>query len=706
MAFGFLNNAQAQSAPTAIPDFSAMQKKAHENLEAEVKRIVDMPIAQTLSPEDVEMVSRHYLSTEAFNEGERLRIEQATAMVHYMDYGGIFVPLGVGKGKTMISFMIAQEIYARLIRQRNQGDLSKEPRILLVVQANLIPKFEADVPKMRWFLKDIPPYFVLNGPNKSRRTMLAKSKRRGLYVCSYHTLSSKDATDILEAIQPAAIICDEAHNVAGTKDSARAKRFREYVNNHQPEIIPLSGTMTRKSVMEYHYLAKHALGEYNFLPNSYQMAQEWGAVLDSDIPCLGQFRNDLAPRPGPINFLVDWENTNFSDEKTEKNLIGFRKAFSHRFRTTPGVICSNGDEDNIGAGLILNNNACPEASARPGWDKLQEHVKILTEDFQTPSGEELPCAMNVWGYRYQMEATGFYYDLYWREAEDVAKSRQISLQAAKDILNRSIDSHNLHKTYNSVLRSWLAESSRPHLDTYMLVGLNMKNHGDKYVGKTLYSAWKNWHNSLFDEIETRHRKPVRVCDFKVKACADEVYAKRKEGGIIWYAHHEMGTWMMEELKARGLEPVHCPSGTASNKYLDNTKGMAGTIIVAMLPAHCTGKDLQFGFCRNYFLQNPISATMCQQALGRTHRSGQYADDVGVNFYLATTFDHAHFNMLLVDAAYVQQTTKEPQKIFIGSYTFRPKSIPRDALVEMGARLPRFDKSVEKVLDGVLLKKGE
>jgi len=70
------------------------------------------------------------------------------------------------------------------------------------------------------------------------------------------------------------------------------------------------------------------------------------------------------------------------------------------------------------------------------------------------------------------------------------------------------------------------------------------------------------------------------------------------------------------------------------------------------------------------------------------------------YYLGTAFDTAHFNALLTDTAYVQQSTEGKQKLLIGSYNFRPKSIPYTALAEMCARIPRLDRDKERLLEGI------
>jgi hypothetical protein len=452
--------------------------------------------------------------------------------------------------------------------------------------------------------------------------------------------------------------------------------------------------------MDYWFLSKAALGQNNFLPNSKHMAEEWASALDSSAPNMSGFRNDLRPRPGPIAYISSWCHKYFPEIELPPNLIGFRRGYAKRMVTAPGVICSS-QEDPVKASLVFSNNLCKGMEARPGWARLQEHLEILMEDFQTPSGEELACAMNVWMYRYEMEATGFYYDLYWREAEELARVRKISKSVAEDILERSKESNEKHKQYNAALRHWIKNNSRPHLDTPSLIGTNMRNHKAENVGITLYSKWITWKDSIFIEMDCRQRRPVRVCDFKVREVAQDIWDNRTHGNIVWYTNQEMGEWAMDELRAKGLDPIHCPRGDWSNKFLNDPERYKGKDIVAAIGPHSEGKDLQFGLYRNYYLQVPVSALKMEQNLGRTHRQGQLQDEVDAQFYLCSDFDWAHFNMILNDTAYMQQTTTQMQKLLLGSYNFKPRSIPYTALMEMGSGIKKLDLDGKKILDQII-----
>jgi hypothetical protein len=50
---------------------------------------------------------------------------------------------------------------------------------------------------------------------------------------------------------------------------------------------------------------------------------------------------------------------------------------------------------------------------------------------------------------------------------------------------------------------------------------------------------------------------------------------------------------------------------------------------------------------------------------------------------------------------MQQTTTQKHKLLMGSYTFRPRSIPYTALQEMGAGIKRIGREGAKLLEGIV-----
>jgi len=121
--------------------------------EGEVSRIVSMPVVRKMEREEVEAFSRARVLRHAFEAGFRLNPDQAEALKAYEDYGGVLAPIGVGRGKTLASLMIADAAYRRGI---NKIVLHLPPTIVSQLVGNDI----------RWARNRVPisfPIHVLHG---------------------------------------------------------------------------------------------------------------------------------------------------------------------------------------------------------------------------------------------------------------------------------------------------------------------------------------------------------------------------------------------------------------------------------------------------------------------------------------------------------------------------------------------------------------
>ena len=83
-------------------------------------------------------------------------------------------------------------------------------------------------------------------------------------------------------------------------------------------------------------------------------------------------------------------------------------------------------------------------------------------------------------------------------------------------------------------------------------------------------------------------------------------------------------------------------------------------------AHATGKNLQHQ-SRNLILELRREAAVMEQMLGRTHRSGQNADDVRGDLLISNGFDLALFGAILRDADYIQSTMGTRQRLCYATY---------------------------------------
>ena len=85
------------------------------------------------------------------------------------------------------------------------------------------------------------------------------------------------------------------------------------------------------------------------------------------------------------------------------------------------------------------------------------------------------------------------------------------------------------------------------------------------------------------------------------------------------------------------------------------------IIVASMEAQGTGKNLQH-YCRNLFTSMPLNGTTFEQVCGRTHRSGQEADEVVIDWFGHTPETADALSVVIEDAEFVQETTGQRQKV--------------------------------------------
>lgn len=654
---------------------------------AEIHRVLELPMYDGLSEAEYEEYNRMNVLASAYDSGFRLFPVQADAVSTYEMQGtGGFFPIGVGFGKTAITLMISHKAWSKGLRKM----------LLLVPPQVLAQLVTVDIRWARTRIVIDYPIHVLGGLNRAQRLSLARSGKKGLYILPYSYLSVKDTTDMLEAIAPEIIIADEVQYLAN-RNSARTKRLFNYINhNKDVEGVALSGTITSKTIQDYHHLSTWCCKDKNFLPNSVTLAHEWAAIIDAQASAGGLYE---VPQysAGALRPLLQWARNNFPKESFDETIPGFRKAFKFRMRTSPCVV-SSGDAA-IGTSLIIENRPVPDFKKVEGWDKLEKHINDIEELWLTPNGDEIEHAIHTWKWLYEL-ASGFYNELTWPTPETLANRRGISAEAAEDLLERAKRHHEAGQDYARTLRAWLDEKSSPRLDTPLLVAQSMSQHGPRDVGYELYSQWQRMHSLDFEGRPERDSRAVRVCPFKINhavAYARDL-ADSGKGGIFWVYHQEVGAWLRDAMVEAGLEDhiLHCPAGDMHNKEILDPENR-DKLVVASMTAHGTGKNLQH-FQHQMFVQWPRQAVAAEQTIGRTHRSGQVADELTVMTCNTLEFDHLNFAACINDALYIHQTTGNRQKLIYSSYSpTMPKIFPSAALLERGAGNKRLSREQEAIL---------
>jgi len=624
-----------------------------------------------MTEEELEAFNREHVLANVFESGWRLFPAQAEAILAYEEHAGLFAPIGVGWGKTLITLAIASLAFKKGIK-----------KVLLCVPSQVFAQLvKRDLSWARRHVTLGVPFFAMGGLSRSRRLLYARSGRRGCYILPYSCLSTTDTTEVLDAISPGLIILDEAHLVKNRR-AARTKRLMSLIGKAEPEIVALSGTITNKSIRDYHHLIRSALGMNSPLPQSAQLAGEWASVLDADAQIVS------SAQTGPIEPLVQWARRGFPDVEFPFGVAGFRKAYKVRLTSAPGVVATGDSE--IGVSLTLSQQQIPSMEKVEGWDRLQELIDKVVNDWKTPNDDEIEHAIHTFKWLYELSA-GFYNKLFWPEPGVLAKRMKIDDGKAADILEAAKDHHKALQDYHKELRTWLRYNNRAGMDTPMLVGADMAQHGAKHVGHKLYDVWDlareigrtACEKFNLKELPVRDSEAVRVCSYKIDHAAAWAEEYAGKGGIIWVYHQEIGRWLFDTLKDSIYRHLvlHCPAGAQHNESIVDPVNK-DKVMIASITAHGIGKNLQH-FQNQLYLQWPRSAQQAEQSLGRTHRNGQMADELIAHTCNVSDFDSLNFAACLNDALYIHQTMGTRQKLIYAGYDPLPKIFPPEVLKERG-----------------------
>lgn len=650
------STAPSESSPRATERLQKLSSKAQPSAgSAEILRICAMPIAprMRLGTPEFEEFNREHLLSHAFESGFRFFEPQANAIRDFERYGGFLAPIGVGWGKTLITLACAGIAATRY-------EIS---RVLLVVPSSVYSQLvDQMIPAARNKIPFPLQVIGLGGRSQDQRKFLARSKRRGLYLLPYSYLSTKDAPELLEEISADCVLLDEAHNLKSRR-AARTRRMLDWIAERKPKLVgSLSGTLTSKSLMDYHHLARVCLGERSPMPLSNQMAGEWSMVVDAGAPPTSVLHGN------PIEPLVRWACHHFPDlAKEQVDVSGFRRAYQLRFLTTPGVIAT-GDQE-IGVSLVLQNRPVPAYEKAHDYERLKKLIQDVDTLWVTPNGDEIDYAIHLFKWLYELHS-GCYNELTWPTPADLAQRRGIAETAAEDLLARAKAHHSLHQIYSKELRTYLLNGPSPGVDTPMLVAAELERHPrSPRLPAKLRDKWAEMRAADFTGRPERDSRAIRVCDYKIMEAMRRVRLW-DGGGIVWVHHIEIGQWAYEMFRADGIDALHCPAGDEANRAICDPANK-DKIVIASMSAHGTGKNLQH-FQRQLFLQWPRSAVTAEQTIGRTHRNGQEADELVVEMMLTTKFDELLFAACLNDAVYIQQTTGTRNKIVYCSYDPLPK----------------------------------
>lgn len=542
---------------------------------------------------------------------------QAWALKEAGECQGLFGPIGVGDGKTLLDLLAPMIMPGCKVA-------------CLLVQPGLkdqLLKLDWNFYEQHWHL----PNLVGSG--------WATPGLPWLHVVAFTELSSAKATDLLERIKPDLVVVDEAHNLR-RRSAARTKRFLRFLHAH-PEVrcCAWSGTMTKDSLVDYAHLSNLCLREGSPTPLHWPTVEEWAGALDP-----GKDAGSWDPNKDiPIGELA----------RLGSQGEHIYAAWRRRLSDTRGVV-SSPDLDNCAADLTFHERpvCVPE--------KVSDMLLAIAEKWQRPDGEELVDALSKARCMREMSC-GFFYRWRWPRQEPV------------ELIEKWLAAR---KVWRKELRERL-KYGREGMDSELLVTNAAIRWHDGYVWidpqtgarrdipRYTHSSplptweapsWPAWHD--IRDAAQPETEAVWVDDFLVR---DAAHWLTGGPGICWYEHDAFGQ--------RVTHLSGCPGYGAGREASERILAERGArAVVASIRAHGTGRNLQC-FSRQLVCNPPADGATWEQLIGRTHRQGQLADEVTVEVYRHTEPMRDALDRARILAAYIQGTMGGSQKLLRASYRF-------------------------------------
>lgn len=533
-----------------------------------------------------------------------LRPVQAWALSEAEEMEGLFGPIGVGHGKTLLDLLTPLVMRSR--------------RAVLLLPSSLKRQvLDKDwhyygehwkLPNLstgRWFDPNLPT----------------------LYVIGYEELSGSKQTDLLERLKPDLVIADEAHSVS-RRTAARTKRFlRHFTQNPGTRLCCWSGTLTKRALTDYAHLADLSLHDSSPVPRWWPTVEEWSMHLD------------------PINRSLDEGALRKFCEGGETAREGLRR----RTTETKGVV-SSADDVSCEASLVIT----PIKLEVPA--EISKAIQTVAASWDRPDGEALVDPLSVMRCLRELSC-GFFYRWRWPQGE----SQQVIdrwLQVRKD----------WHRELRERLKRGGAHMDSPLLLTKAAIRwLNGYTHIERDANghetarreippQTKHGplpTWESEHWASWEQVRNTAQpetEAVWLNDFMVDRCARWL----NDGpGICWF---EFGA-LEQRLRASAPGVVLGAGDDASRRVLALRGDESACLSIR---SHGTGKNLQ-AFHRNLVAVPPADGATWEQLLGRTHRQGQEADEVTVDVFTHGAFQQA-LDKAKTLAIYIESTFGAPQRL--------------------------------------------
>ncbi len=517
---------------------------------------------------------------------------QAAALAAGFEAAGLYAPIVVGGGKTLVSFLISAVCEAE--------------RPLVLVPAKLRDKTKREFFRLRkhW-----------NLPSTT--------------IESYERLSVVKNAGMLDDLRPDIIVCDEAHRLKNTR-AACTRRVARYLKKNPTRMAIMSGSLTTKSLREYWHLLRWALGAEGMpMPNQWDEMMVWADAVDA--------KSDSIARTSPgvlAELCTEPEEAALLKMGGDAELAAVRSGFRRRLTDTPGVVSTK--QNQLGCTLTIRGVDVPTLHTD---DVLDAHFDQLRGMWQTPDGWDFTEASDMWRHARELIA-GFY--MVWdpRPPDEWMDKRRNWKRFVRSVLKHS-------HVLDSELQVAQA-ADRGDLDTIADIEDRDEN---GIIRERIGDVRAEW-LEIRDTFKV-NAVPVWVHDHVVDYAVSWAL---EAPGIVWTEHPYIGRRIAEKA---GIPYFGRGGLDSSGTAIEETDA---TRCVASVLANSEGRNLQYQWHRNLVVSCLPNAGSIEQLLGRTHRKGQKAEEVTVEFVLACREQLLGFHKALREAQYIKQTTGQPQKL--------------------------------------------
>lgn len=313
-----------------------------------------------------------------------LRPVQAKALAEMHDFGGLFGPMRVGSGKSLISFLAPIVLEAK--------------RPLLLLPAKLRDKTLREIGHYQKHFRIIPPA-----------------------ILSYEIVSRETGGKLLADIAPDLIVADECHRLKNLRGASVVRKVVTYMEDHQTtRFVALSGTITMRSIRDYAHILRWCLPKSSPLPNTQYDLEEWANAIDEKIEDMQRLGI------GALVQLCDPAERERIHEVGEHIALSVtRKAYQKRLTETHGVVATS--DSLLGASLSI-------CAVQPQLgSELDAAFTKLRNDWVTPDDHPIIDGFQLWRHAREL-ACGFYYRWNPRPPEEWLNARRNWARFARDIL--------------------------------------------------------------------------------------------------------------------------------------------------------------------------------------------------------------------------------------------------------------------------------